>query len=245
MNVRWDRTKGCPEPMSALDRVRLEENGEPLVKISEVAPSALIIRDTVIPYLRERPAKMLEKAARKLMPKYRIGVVDAWRPIERQKRIYEWFMKCAEEAFPKRTLPALRRTVNRMVHAYDRKAPPGHCTGGAVDVWLCDPQGKVLDVSAPFGRFWASRTYSLGLDNGAIKHRMTLVNAMLGAGFSNCRDEWWHYSFGDAAWAVRTGSAVCYYGLMQLDPKLYKERERKWLKRFKKRTNPFLMKEEE
>jgi D-alanyl-D-alanine dipeptidase len=36
---------------------------------------------------------------------------------------------------------------------------------------------------------------------------------MLDVGFSNCRDEYWHYSFGDSAWAVRIGASECPYGL--------------------------------
>jgi D-alanyl-D-alanine dipeptidase len=62
---------------------------------------------------------------------------------------------------------------------------------------------------------------------------------MLGAGFSNCRDEWWHYSYGDAAWAVRTGRKTCVYGLATLDERLYKEQERLWKIERKKRKNPF------
>jgi D-alanyl-D-alanine dipeptidase len=38
---------------------------------------------------------------------------------------------------------------------------------------------------------------------------------MLSVGFSNCEDEYWHYSFGDAAWAVRTGADHCVYGLIE------------------------------
>jgi hypothetical protein len=41
---------------------------------------------------------------------------------------------------------------------------------------------------------------------------MVMVEAMLNAGFSNCRDEYWHYSWGDSAWAVRTGEKTCPYG---------------------------------
>jgi D-alanyl-D-alanine dipeptidase len=47
---------------------------------------------------------------------------------------------------------------------------------------------------------------------------MLMVQAMLGAGFSNCRDEYWHYSYGDSAWAVRVGSRECSYGLVKPPP---------------------------
>jgi D-alanyl-D-alanine dipeptidase len=126
-----------------------------------------------------------------------------------------------------------------MVHAYDRRTPPGHCTGGAVDVNLVDESGDVLDVSAPYDRFVASRTYTLGLAPEAQERRLILLSAMEGAGFSNCRDEWWHYSYGDAAWAVRVGAMECSYGLIELEPRVYARQEREWLKHFKERPNPF------
>lgn len=238
--MRWDRTKGAPEPLAALDRIPLVESDEPLVALSVASPTADIARDTVIPYLRQTVAEMLERAARSMPEGYRIGVTDAWRPFERQKRIYEFMLRCAREAYPDRPEAALRRTVNRVVHAYDRKAPPGHCTGAAVDVNLLDLEGNTLDVSAPFDRFAASRTYTLGLDPLALERRTILVEAMLGAGFSNCRDEWWHYSYGDAAWAVRLQKTTCIYGVIGLEPSLYAEQEVKSEEMFRTRENPFL-----
>lgn len=218
------------------------ESGEPLVDLREAAPAAWISRDSVIPYLRKSVAAMLEAACRSLPAGYKIGVTDAWRPFERQKRIYEFMLASAREAFPDRTEPALRRTVNRLVHAYDRKAPPGHCTGAAVDVNLFNLDDELLDVSAPYDRFHASRTYTLGLTPDAEERRTILVEAMLGAGLSNCRDEWWHYSWGDAAWAVRTGLAECCYGTILLPATEYAESERLWLEAWQKRENPFLSK---
>jgi hypothetical protein len=45
-------------------------------------------------------------------------------------------------------------------------------------------------------------------------NRDLIIGALLGVGFSNCRDEWWHWSYGDSAWSVRTGCAVAVYGLI-------------------------------
>jgi len=246
VTVRWDRTKGAPEPLAALDRVELQECGEPLVDIRPAAPAAFIARDTVIPFLRASVAERLEEVARSLQAglggdgAYHLGVTEAWRPLARQKRIYEFMLDCAREAYPERGNASLRRTVNRLVHACDRKAPPGHCTGAAVDVNLYSADGELLDVSSPFTRFEASRTYTLGLNAEAQRCREALVEAMLGAGFSNCRDEWWHYSWGDAAWAVRTGERACVYGSVELDESLYAEQERLSEEAFRVRENPFL-----
>jgi len=116
--------------------------------------------------------------------------------------------------------------TNRFFAPVDQKAPPGHCTGGAVDVQLLGPGGKPLDVTSPFTGWQAAPTWIEGLTPEAKRNRMILVEAMLGAGFSNCRDEFWHYSYGDAAWAVRVGADYCIYGLAELPPE--------WQKRLRK-----------
>lgn len=238
--VKWDRTKGRPEPIRALNLVYERENHEPLVALSEVCPQVLMVRDQVIPYLRKRVAEMLGEAANRLPASWRLGVIDAWRPIERQRRIYEFVTKSAIEAFGEMPHAQLRRKVCRWVAPVDQKAPPGHCTGAAVDVWLVNEVGEQVDVCSPYTRFQAAPTYTLGLSPEAEFARNTLRDAMLEVGFSNCRDEWWHYSYGDAGWAVRMGMNECCYGLAKLDPDLYRRQEELWLEAMKERTNPFL-----
>lgn len=238
--IRWDRTKGRPEPIWALNQVRELENGEPLVDMRVAAPSVRMARATVIPFVRERVACMCEQVARSLPEGIYLGLVEGWRPIERQQRIYDFMWKSALEAFPNRPYHSLKRTVNRWVAPTDQKAPPGHCTGAAVDVWLIDEAGELLDVFSPYDRFEAAPTYVVGLTPEAQKHRDLLVNSMLGAGFSNCRDEWWHYSWGDAGWAVRVGASECVYGLVGLDGEHYLHLEAEHAEGFKDRPNPFL-----
>src|SRR5437763_1805583 len=111
--MRWDKTKGRPEPVAALDRVPLEENGDPLVDIREVAPELVIVRPQTIPWCRKRVAEMARDAAHLLPEGFKLGITDAWRPIERQRRIYHFMSESAKQAYPDRDHAALRRTVNR------------------------------------------------------------------------------------------------------------------------------------
>ena len=226
--------------MRLLDRVPERESGEPLVDIREHAPSIRIMRPQTIPYARKKVVEMVERAAQLLPKGVILGVTDAWRPFQRQLRIYDWMTENARAAFPDRDPHALRRTVNRWVAPPYRKAPPGHCTGAAVDVMLVDEAGEALDVTSPYERFTAAPTYTLGLSPKALENRMMFVEAMLSVGFSNCRDEWWHYSYGDAGWAVRTGQPFCFYGLVELDSALYEEQERLSIEAMKDRPNPFM-----
>lgn len=240
MKLRWDRHQGRPEPIRALNRIEELENGEPLVDIREVAPKVRVLRPQVIPYVRRQVAEMCARASEALPEGVYLGLVEGWRPIERQQRIYDFMWNCAREAFPDRDLAALRRTVCRWVAPTDQKAPPGHCTGAAVDVWLVDEQNEPIDVSSPYDRWQAAPTFTLDLTPEAYENRHLLVRTMLAQGFSNCRDEWWHYSYGDAGWAVRTGQPTCVYGLVGLDPALYAGLEEEHAESMKERTNPFL-----
>lgn len=208
--MRWDRTKGRPEPVAALDRVPLVENGEPLVPLREVAPTVRLVRPQTIPYCRGTVAQMVERAAQKLPDGVFLAVTDAWRPLLRQQLIYEFMSRSASEAYPDRQGPSLTRTVNRWVAPPNRKAPPGHCTGAALDVILVDAANEPIDTTSPFSRLGGGPTYVFGLSEVAERNRMMLVDVMLSVGFSNCRDEWWHYSYGDAGWAVRMGEPTCF-----------------------------------
>lgn len=238
--MRWDRSKGRPEPVRALDRVRERESGEPLVDFREVAPRAVMFRETVIPFVRRQVAEKLRDVTERLPGGVQLAVTDAWRPIERQQRIYEFMTRCVLEVNPEISPAMLKRTVNRWVAPPDRKAPPGHCTGAAVDVTLLDADGQELDMVSPYERLSGGPTFVYGLTEEAKANRMMLYDTMTAAGFSNCRDEWWHYSFGDAGWAVRMGLDECVYGIARLDPALYADQERDWQERMRHRPNPFI-----
>ena len=240
MKLKWDRHQGRPEPIRALNKIAEREDGDPLVDLREVAPRIRILRPQVIPYVRAEVARMCARASETLPEGVYLGLVEGWRPLSRQQRIYDFMWEAAKDAFPERDDTALRRTVCRWVAPTDQKAPPGHCTGAAVDLWLVDDEDEPIDVASPYDRWQAAPTFTLGLSDEAYRNRRLLLDAMLSKGFSNCRDEWWHYSYGDAGWAVRTGVTECRYGLVHLDEALYAGLEAEHAESMKERTNPFL-----
>jgi D-alanyl-D-alanine dipeptidase len=205
--------------------VRLVENGERMVDIRAAAPEILIPRPTTIPWARESVVAMLREVARPLPDGVRLAVLEAWRPMQRQKRHYDRFRELLRTDHPTWPEATLRRMTNRFFHPYDRKQPPGHCTGGAVDVRLHGPDGMKLDMLSPYERWPGAATNVRGLTPRAAANRRLLVDSMLAAGFSNCAEEFWHYSFGDAAWAVRTSRDTCSYGLVVLPDDLWREAE--------------------
>lgn len=210
------------------------------MNVLERVPRIHLSRHTVIPYLRETVVEKLRDAAERLPEGMHFGIIDCYRPFARQQRIYDFMFKSAREIHPERSHGSLRRTVCRWVAPTDQKAPPGHCTGAAIDLQLEDLNGEPIDICSPYDRYSSAPTYCLGLTPEAERNRRTLLELMLSAGFSNCRDEWWHYSYGDAGWAVRVGESECCYGRADLDPSLYEESEKLHIEDISKRPNPFL-----
>ncbi len=82
----------------------------------------------------------------------------------------------------------------------------GHVTGGAVDVALCDDNGVMFDFGTKFHEHSdATETRSRRITKAQAKNRKTLVRIMRRQGFINFPAEWWHFSYGDRAWAAYKG----------------------------------------
>ncbi len=209
--------KGSPEPIAALNKVRILEysssfaDREPLVDVRTFCP-VVKLSEHLCPYLRKSAAEMLNAAQASLPPNHRLIIHTCLRTLAMQQHGWDNYFKKKREEHPEWPLSTLRRTVNKYYAPYDQPAPPGHCTGGAVDIGVLGPGDVTLDVLGPTKGWDAAYTWSEKIGEDARKNRMMMVNAMLDAGFSNCRDEYWHYSYGDSAWAVRVGKKECPYG---------------------------------
>lgn len=215
--IRRPVRQGAPEPIAALNRVHIREYAhpwqerEPLVDVRRICPE-VVVAEHVCPYLRRTVAEKVNAAQASLPPGYRLKMFSALRTLAMQKGGWDGYHAKLRAEHPDWPLSALRRATNRYFAPYDQKAPPGHCTGGAVDAGLLDAEGNALDMTAPTKGWEGAYTWTDKISPEAKANRMLFVEAMLGAGFSNCRDEFWHYSWGDSAWAVRVGETECPYG---------------------------------
>ncbi|MGC4047123.1 MAG: M15 family metallopeptidase [Armatimonas sp.] len=203
------------EPIAALNAIKEIECGESLVDLRKSHPR-LIIGRRCIPFLRERVAQKLIMAADSLPEGYAFSVRTCMRSYAMQKALFDRYFAELKEKHPDWSYATLRRQTCRFFAPYDQKAPPGHCTGAAVDVHLLLPSGHKADLVKPLSGWKAARSDVHGLGPRATKNREILFAAMISAGFSNCGEEFWHYSWGDAGWAVRVGAKECVYGLIEL-----------------------------
>jgi D-alanyl-D-alanine dipeptidase len=208
----WSNPPG--EPISAINRIPIRDNGEPMVDIGEAIPGIEIKESPT--FARKKVVEMIAKAQASLPKGYRLKIRDACRSLERQTALYHGAYERLKEEHPEWPASQIRRQLNKFLAPPDAKHPPGHSTGGAVDVMLIDPNGEEVDMNSTIKpeltRFAALPTYSKHITPRAAKNRQLLLDVMTGVGFSNYPGEWWHYSYGDSAWAVRVGAEFAPYG---------------------------------
>lgn len=213
------RSRPSPaEPVSQLRHVRIVECGEPLVDFREAVPGLLLDRPR-FHYRREylvraSVAEALRAAVAATPKGYRLGIVEGWRPPFIQARMYQTIWGWFQERHPDWSEVQLRRTVNRFTAPMHERVPPPHTTGGAVDVFLLDENGRSLDMHSPYEPT-DPKSFPpdvVGLSDEAQRHRAVLHEAMSAGALTNYPSEYWHWSYGDQGWAYRGGHPHALYG---------------------------------
>lgn len=215
-----DRKRISPaEPITDLRRVPIREGGEPLVDFLKACPQIRLDRprfnyrrETLV---RERVADAINQAVPKLPKGYHLAIVEGWRPIHIQRRMYLGIWQRFRERHPDWSDTKLKRVVNRFTAPYDSpKVPPPHSTGGAIDMILVREDGSPHDHTTPFDRF-DPHCYAMdaeGLSAEARRTRDILCEAFAETVLTNYPSEYWHWSFGDQGWAYRGGHEAAIYG---------------------------------
>ncbi|MFF3715325.1 M15 family metallopeptidase [Streptomyces prasinus] len=153
--------------------------------------------------------------ARSLLPTgVRLLFVEGFRPPDLQRRYFEEYSDELARAHPDWRATELREAASRFV------SPPEiapHSAGAAVDVTLTDRQGRELDMgtrvnASPEESGGACYTDAPGLGDRARTNRAVLGGALSAAGLVNYGTEWWHWSYGDRYWALRSGQPAALYG---------------------------------
>jgi len=236
--VRKMNRSSIIEPIKEIDKIVIRENGEKLLSLKEHCPDLLFNDEPDsaggprIFFLRERLIDMLNEACGYLPKGHKFVVWSAYRTLDYQKFIYHMVMDQFRERNPKWPKNILFRETNRFVHPPHVKTPPGHCTGGAVDLTVAGPDGESLDMTSPYGpereeMRHVATTYDHKLTPQALANRKILINAMTKANFTNYAGEWWHWSYGDSCWAWRVGRKTCPYGVAPPTDKILKIMKKK------------------
>jgi D-alanyl-D-alanine dipeptidase len=218
------------EGVERVSRVPVRENGEPLVNLPELdlgirfAASHPWSSFPRVYWVRQTVAEMLATAQRRLPAGVRLELLEGYRPLRIQRRLFAAAYRHLRARHPRWTPAQLREAANVLV-ADPTVAPPPHSTGGAIDVILVDAEGQRLDMNSPLPWSEASApTTCSGLSATARANRTLLIEALAGVGLTNYPGEWWHWSYGEPGWALRTGAAHAFYGPVE-PPRAFHRRQ--------------------
>ncbi len=211
------------EPVWALRGIPIRENGEPLVDLAAGAPSVLwaprhpVFEYRRYPVGRESLVRKLQAAAERLPAGLRLVVVECWRPPAIQEQMHQATRQRLLREHPDWSPERLTEEAERFSAPMDPHVPPPHTTGGAVDLHLMDDAGELLEFVAPYDLMdpRGAPAFAEGLTATAARNREILREALLPTGLTNYPSEWWHWSYGDQAWAYRGGHPHALYGATQ------------------------------
>ncbi|MEV0386941.1 M15 family metallopeptidase [Nonomuraea sp. NPDC050643] len=167
-------------------------------------------------HLRSGLLQRLEHAERLLPDGYHLLIVEGYRPIATQRRIFDGYRATLLGLSPAESYVAASRYVSPV-----EVAP--HTAGAAVDLTLCAPDGAEYDMGTqvndnPEESDGACYTAAPAISDDARAHRKLLAAALEPAGLVNYPTEWWHWSYGDRYWAMVTSSEHALYGPVEYNP---------------------------
>ncbi|MUL38159.1 M15 family metallopeptidase [Gloeocapsopsis dulcis] len=202
----------------------------PLEKFAVVSPHpyqqlGAVYGDRSPYYLRQSVVSALLTAQTQLQKQYpcwRILIFDAYRPVAVQQFMVDYtFNQVVQTAgLQVSNLSATQRQeiweqVYQLwaVPSSDKRYPPPHSTGGAVDVTLVNSMGENVDMGSAIDElsershpdYYATSTCAEAQQYH--HHRQILFEVMHFAGFQRHPGEWWHFSLGDQIWAYLVNQA--------------------------------------
>jgi D-alanyl-D-alanine dipeptidase len=150
----------------------------------------------------------------KIRPGHRISVFDTFRPVAVQaymiqhecERLAHTSKQQAFDQLDSHSQAEIQASVMQFWAApsTDVTAPPPHATGAAVDVTIIDAQGHPLTMGTEVDDLTerAHPNYFADQENAFHENRACLNAVMQQSGFHRNPIEWWHFSYGDQAWAL-------------------------------------------
>ncbi|PIG91473.1 M15 family metallopeptidase [Gloeocapsopsis sp. IPPAS B-1203] len=199
----------------------------PLEKFAVVSPHpyqqlGAVYGDRSPYYLRQSVVSALLTAQTELQrqyPAWRILIFDAYRPVAVQQFMVDYtFGQVARTAglsvdsLSASQCQEIWQQVYQLwaVPSLDKRYPPPHSTGAAVDVTLVNSMNENVEMGSAIDEL-SERShpdyYATSICAEAQQyhhHRQILFKVMHSAGFQRHPSEWWHFSLGDQMWAYLT-----------------------------------------
>jgi D-alanyl-D-alanine dipeptidase len=178
-----------------------------------LADEGLVKTDGNAYFGRKGMIERLLKAAKVISEKgYRLHIYQIYRSPETQANRRNELYEQLKQKYPDYDETEILRLLNIGIAGVGG----GHQTGGAVDMGLCDKEGRELDMGTQYSEHnQKTKTRCKALTDEQRRNRRILVDAMQRAGFVNYPAEWWHFSYGDKMWAAYSNRKSALYDIVK------------------------------
>ena len=202
----------CDEPFIDLRNQTVIRFGPP-PECEQTAPYYTKMRQTVY--------RKLCQAQEMLPDGWFIRLYEGFRSLEVQQALFSQEYERVKQKHPlfshKDIFLEVTRLVSPVKNLDDSVNIPPHNTGGAVDIELVDADDNLIDMGMAIAN-WSLVHPDICLSEcsmiseAAKNNRKLLMDIMEKLDFVNYPYEWWHFSYGDRAWAYYKGKAQAIYG---------------------------------
>jgi D-alanyl-D-alanine dipeptidase len=197
--------------------IKIGDNREKLVDIRKKCPGIICDLSCVKlfkrkPLVREKVAKMLNKAKRYLPKGITFIIGDAYRSRKIQKRVFTKRFKKMRKQFPKWSKDRALKETKKYIAPFRGKRVSGHIFGGAIDIRLYHNGRKIPMRSKKFTYQENAKPYQKKLAKHIKENRQIMFDALSRAGLIQAPHEFWHWSYGDLWWAKSKGKKSTIYG---------------------------------
>ena len=189
-------------------------------------PSPEIPNNQDYTYVRQTVYDKLVAANRHLPNGYHFCLYEGYRSLALQKLIFDKQFLTVQQRHPDwsqhQVFQETIKLVSPVMNLDGSANMPPHAMGSAIDVYLLDDEGQVVDMGI-HPKDWMtdvggvlSMTHSTAISKDAQAHRRLMSEALATEGFVNYPTEYWHWSYGDRYWAYVKGEAQTIYDAVKV-----------------------------
>jgi D-alanyl-D-alanine dipeptidase len=198
------------------------ENNSPLVSLKDCGfnliyePSSskndyrYLVREEIVEKVG-RISKILDNKDLKLI------IRSAWRSFDHQQIIWDNKVKYLLKIHPEKSIEEIHKSVAHFIAPSDKSM---HSTGGAFDALIYDLKtDQVMDFGTNKGLYIDLNEkcfpYHPDISAKAKTNRKLLISLFEDEGFVCDNKEYWHFDYGNAVWATKTGNKPAFYDVVK------------------------------
>lgn len=207
--------------------IPIMDNHEQLVDLKDqliisFGPSPEIPNNTDYTKMRKTVYEKLVQAQYLLPSGLRFCVYEGHRSLSLQEHLFNNRFAMLQEEHPSwlkdKIFQETTRLVSPSVNLDGTRNVPPHSTGAAIDVYLINSEGEIIDMGIKVEDWMQdvdgsiSATDSQKISSVAKNNRSIMSAALSDVGFVNYKGEYWHWSYGDRYWSYYKNQPYAIYG---------------------------------